>query len=295
MSDRAPVGDLAAGSLPPARQGAESATDDRPHTIASAPSRRRRSRRAWWFEVAIVIVLYGAYDAVRGLIRSDAPDAIRHGQALFRLEHLLAIDVEHPINNVLEHAAPVAIAACFLYASAHFLVTPAVLVWTWLRRPDAYGRARGVLAAVTVLALVGFWLFPTAPPRLLPGSGFHDTLSDYRSWGWWGAADSAPRPMAGLANQFAAFPSLHVAWAVWCGLTLWRHARTWPVRVTGALYPVVTVLVVLGTANHYVLDVAAGATLVWVCDRSTRMVSSWRDRHGARAVGRPPRRPTERS
>lgn len=258
--------------------------------IASPPAERPRARHAWWAELAIVVVLYAGYDAVRGLIRADAPEAVRHGQALLRLEHLLAIDVEHPINNTLEHSVPVAVVACLFYASAHFLVTPAVLVWTWLRRPRTYGGARAVLAGVTVLALLGFWLFPTAPPRLLPGSGFHDTLSDYRQWGWWGAADSAPRPMAGLANQFAAFPSLHAAWAMWCGVSLWRQARRWSVRVAGALYPVVTMLVVLGTANHYVLDVAAGVGLFWVCDRSMRTVFPWlrsrlpRRRRGATPV-----------
>ena len=96
---------------------------------------------------------------------------------------------------------------------AHFLVTPTVLIWTYLRRSAEYAVARTVLASITISALLGFWLFPTAPPRLLPGSGFHDTLAAYSNWGWWSASDSAPRALASVANQFAAFPSLHVAWA----------------------------------------------------------------------------------
>jgi hypothetical protein len=117
------------------------------------------------------------------------------------------------MNEFLSHLAPLAVPACFFYASLHFLITPGVLGWTWLRRSGSYRPARTVIALISVGALVGFELYPTAPPRLLPGSGFIDTLTAYRHWGWWGASDSAPTALAGLANQFAAMPSLHMAWA----------------------------------------------------------------------------------
>jgi hypothetical protein len=244
---------------------------------APAPRRTRRSP-ASLREFALVAVLYACYDAVHALIRGEAPEAVRHARDLLHLEHLLAIDIEHPVNNVLEQAVPIAVAACFFYASAHFIVTPAVLVWMWLRHAGHYTATRTVLAAVTVLALLGFWLFPTAPPRLVPGAGFHDTLADYSTWGWWAATDSAPKPLAAVANQFAAFPSLHVAWSLWCGVTLWRYARQPAVRALGAAYPLITALVVVGTANHFALDVLSGAGLWFVCDRTVRQLTTLRRR-----------------
>jgi hypothetical protein len=146
------------------------------------------------------------------------------------------------------------------------VVTPAVLVWTYRAHRDRYARTRSVLAFVTVAALIGFWLYPTAPPRMVPGAGFHDTLAAYSHWGWWSASDSAPKSLAGLANQYAAFPSLHMAWATWCGITVWRQAKRPAVRVAGLAYPILTAAVVLATANHYVIDVAAGLGLWVVAD-----------------------------
>ena len=78
---------------------------------------------------------------------------------------------------------------------------------------------------MTASALLGFWRFPTAPPRLLTAGGFHDTLAAYSQWGWWGSDASVPAGAAAIANQFAAMPSLHMAWAAWCGATVYRLTR----------------------------------------------------------------------
>lgn len=129
-----------------------------------------------------------------------------------------------------------------------------------------YTRARTALALTTAGALVGFWLFPTAPPRLLVGGGFHDPLTTYSGWGWWGTDASVPQGAAALANQFAAMPSLHVAWSVGCAATLLTQVRHPLVRVAALLYPVLTAVVVLSTANHFVLDVVAGAVLWALAD-----------------------------
>jgi len=103
----------------------------------------------------------------------------------------------------------------------HFAVTLAFLVWLYRRRPQAYRTARGVLLAMTLLALVGYWLYPLAPPRLMPGGGFVDTV---RIWGTWGVA--ASEPVTSASNQYAAVPSMHVGWALWCGRH--RAARALP-------------------------------------------------------------------
>ena len=239
-------------------------TDHNPQPLSQGwPNRLiavgRRSH--WWRELALVIAFYALYDAIRGLIGGGSPQAQRDGWDLLHWEQLLHVDPEHWLNDHLQHLAVLAVPACFFYATLHFLVTPGVLIWTYRARPAAYRRVRTVLALVTAAALVGFWRFPTAPPRLLTGAGFHDTLAHFSSWGWWGSDASVPAAAAAIANQFAAMPSLHLAWAAWCGATVYRLSRRSWVRVVALAYPVVTALVVLGTANHYLLDVLAGAAL----------------------------------
>jgi hypothetical protein len=214
---------------------------------------------AWWREVALIAVLYVGYDVSRGLRDGNVATANHHGQSLLSAEAWIHIDVEHSLNQWLGHAPVFAVIASYFYATLHFIVTPAVLIWIYRKRPASYAHARTTLAMATVVGLVIFWLVPTTPPRLLPGSGFHDTMAGVSGWGWWGGEGSAPKGLGSLTNQLAAMPSLHVGWALWAGYLIFRHARRDWVRVLGALYPVLTALVVMSTANHYLLDVVAGA------------------------------------
>ncbi|NEE43292.1 phosphatase PAP2 family protein, partial [Streptomyces sp. SID8455] len=116
-------------------------------------------------------------------------------------------------------------------------------------RSAAYRAARVWLMNSTLLGLVGFTLIPTCPPRLLDAShGFVDTMAQYSAYGWWGAGASAPRGLSGMTNQYAAMPSLHVGWSLWCGVLLWRHARHPLLRWAGIAYPLITTIVVMGTA-----------------------------------------------
>jgi hypothetical protein len=114
----------------------------------------------------------------------------------------------------------------------------------------------------TILGLVGFTLLPVAPPRMLPG--FVDTMAKYAEWGWWSGDASAPRGVGQWTNEFAAMPSLHVGWALWCGWQLIHHGRTATTKILGSVYPAITTFVVVGTANHYVLDAVAGMLVIAV-------------------------------
>ncbi|MFZ2014601.1 MAG: phosphatase PAP2 family protein [Nocardioides sp.] len=225
-----------------------------------APERPVRLLR-WWHELVLATLLYACYDAARGLSRGGFVKAERDGWHILDFERALHLDPEGWLNAHLQTFPLLAVPACYAYATLHFVVTPSVLVWAYCRRPTAYARARTTLALATAGALFGFWFFPTAPPRLLIGGGFQDTLATYSNWGWWGSQTSIPQGAAALANQFAAMPSLHVAWSIWCAATLIAHVRSRTVRVLAGLYPVITATVVLATANHYLLDVAAGAAL----------------------------------
>ncbi|MEV5505252.1 phosphatase PAP2 family protein [Streptomyces orinoci] len=216
-------------------------------------------RPRWWTELPLIAVVYGMYSAGRLLARGDVQSAVGHGLSILDLEKTFRINLEHPLNRVFTNNPVLGVPADFAYASLHYVLTPAVLVWLFRRHGEHYRKLRTWLLISTMIGLIGFTLLPTCPPRLLdPANGFVDTMQHYSSYGWWGADASAPRGFGGLTNQYAAMPSLHVGWALWCGVALWRHARhTW-VKVAGAAYPLLIALVVMGTANHYFLDAVAG-------------------------------------
>ncbi|CAM5449408.1 hypothetical protein SAVIM338S_02765 [Streptomyces avidinii] len=248
----------------------------------------RRQPPRWWAELLLLGVVYAAYSGGRLLARGDVGLAVDHGLAILRLEELLRIDFERPLNRIFTHHGVLGIPADFVYASLHYLVTPAVLVWLYRRRPLQYRFARTWLMFSTLLGLIGFALVPTCPPRLLDASyGFVDTMARYSGYGWWGGEASAPRGFGSFTNQFAAMPSLHVGWALWCGIALWRHGRRPLVRALGAAYPAVTALVVMGTANHYFLDAVAGAAVMgagWLAARAVAPAARTAGFHGKSTI-----------
>ncbi|MFI6700973.1 phosphatase PAP2 family protein [Streptomyces sp. NPDC050509] len=257
-----------------------------------------RPRPRWWTELALLVVVYAAYSAGRLLARGDVSTAVDHGLAILRIEQALLLNAEHPLNRLFTSTPAIGIPADFAYASLHYLVTPAVLVWLFRRRPARYRAARTWLMVSTLLGLVGFTLLPTCPPRLLDaGYGFVDTMAQYSSYGWWGTEASAPRGLGGMTNQYAAMPSLHVGWALWCGVLLWKHARTPLVRWLGLAYPLVITVVVMGTANHYFLDAVAGAAVMGagalLTRPATRAVERVRIRLTAGKAPHPPQAPAQ--
>ena len=142
----------------------------------------------------------------------------------------------------------------------------------YARRPEAYRPLRRTWWVMNGVALGGFYLYPLAPPRLLPGGGFTDTVIDVGVWGSW-ANDS----VAAASNQYAAMPSLHAGWAIWCGVAVaLLSTRPWA-RAVAVAYPVATVLVTLLTANHYLLDAVAGAGVLALALAAVRVTSPARE------------------
>jgi hypothetical protein len=134
------------------------------------------------------------------------------------------------------------------------LTVLAVLYW---RRPVDYRWARSALGFATLLALVGFWLYPLAPPRLLPGLGIIDTVHGVQDF-------SKPDygTLTALTNQYAAMPSLHFGWSLWCGVVIAVMAPKWWMKALGLLHPFFTVSAIVATGNHWVLDAVGGAAVV---------------------------------
>lgn len=219
-----------------------------------------------WRELLLVIVFYGAYTVTRLILSpTGTGPAFGHATDILSLERALGLDVELGLNRALVTLPWLARVANIFYATAHFAVTLSVLVWLYRRRPAHYLRLRSALMAATAIALAGFWLYPLAPPRLI-GHGYVDPVTALHTFGLYSGHGSGE-----LTNQFAAMPSMHAGWALWCGFVLFRLGhRTW-VRVLGAVYPMVTVLVILSTANHYLLDAVAGSLITMVT-----LTASWR-------------------
>ena len=236
-----------------------------PLLVPRPPSRLRSlwhqlARRRGLRELLLIAVVYAMYDGSRFFVEGRQSTALAHAMGVLDVEQGLDMAWEQTLNQVVSANALLAVPADYMYATLHYLVTPIVLVWMWRSHRAAYTRARTTLMVATVIGLVGFTLLPVAPPRMLPG--FVDTMAQYSGFGWWSTEASAPRGVGGYTNQFAAMPSLHVGWALWCGWQLVRHGRHFVTRAFGVLYPAITTLVVVATGNHYLLDAVAGVAVV---------------------------------
>jgi hypothetical protein len=148
--------------------------------------------------------------------------------------------------------------ANFMYVNSHFVITTAFLVWLYLRHNDHFYFVRNMFMVAMALALVGYALYPTAPPRLFTEFGFVDTITDFSNVNH----DSALVKI--FVNPYAAVPSMHIAFALMIsipGVMLSRH--TWA-KGFWAVYPLIVFWVVVVTANHYWVDAAIGALVAAV-------------------------------
>jgi hypothetical protein len=231
--------------------------------LAGKPTSRQRpvqERRGGLRELALVALLYVAYTGSRLLAAGDRAPALYRAHRLLALEATLGADFEHAMVNFFAAHQMVGLLSCYWYSAAHYLVTPVALFWLYRQGRRAYIHPRRALLIATALGLAMYLLVPTAPPRMV--AGYPDILSLHASAGWWGSDASAPRGLGGLTNELAAFPSLHAGWSLWVALTTQRWARRPMVRLAGWLHAALTALVVVGTANHWVLDVVGGWLMV---------------------------------
>jgi hypothetical protein len=206
-------------------------------------------------ELLLVAGLFLVYKFGRQLATGHTGEAFHNAHRVWDFERAVHLPGEGAVQSLLLHGDGLAHLANTYYAAVHFPATGAFLVWLYLRRPAHYVWARRVLAAVTAAALVLHLLFPLAPPRMLAATGLVDTARVYGPSVYGDpAADS-------LSNQFAAMPSLHFGWALMVAIGLIAATRSrwrwlWPA------HPMLTLLVIVGTANHYWLDAMAAAALL---------------------------------
>jgi len=236
-----------------------------------------RRRPAWWTQVLVIGFFLWAYDAINNLSSLRRTSALAHGLGIVHLEQRLHLDPELTLNHWLASHLTLGRMLADYYDTLHFFVTLGVLFWVWWRHSSRYRLLRNTLVGTNLIGFAVFWLYPVAPPRMLASFGFVDIVSVTHAVGAWSTG-----ALASQANEYAAMPSLHVAWAIWCALAVWVVRRDAISRTIAVAYVGVTSIIVIATANHYLLDVAAGAltaavsvafALIWErCRRPSRVV-----------------------
>lgn len=202
-------------------------------------------------ELSLVVGLYLVYEGARGLVAQNAARSVRHAHLLVSLEQSVHVFFEGGVQHAASAVPGLTGLLGIAYLGMHLSVTAALLLWVHQRRAAAFAFVRTTLLVASGLALVGFLVFPTAPPRLA-GIGIADTVSAHEVTLNGGLVNL-------LYNPYAAVPSMHIGYALVVGATLIKLARHRALRVAGALYPLLMLLVVTATGNHFFFDAFAGA------------------------------------
>ncbi len=197
-------------------------------------------------------MLVFVYGRIHDLAETRTALSLYDGFQLLAWERHLGLAVELPTNLWLAAHSRLAEVTSWYYQLAHLTVTLLVLVACYIWRPAVYRAARNALVFINLIGLAVFWVYPVAPPRLLPGGGFIDVTE---------VTGVAAASNTAAPDQYAAMPSLHTAWAVWVTLIVLLLVRSRWIRILGVIYPILTVTVIVATGNHYILDAAAGAAV----------------------------------
>jgi PAP2 superfamily len=206
-------------------------------------------------QVSLFVAAYLAYRAVRGLVEGRANAAFQHARELISLERTLHLFVEPSVQAWASGSHLVMVSASWLYVNAQTSITVGALLYLYLRHNRSFYFVRNMFMIGMAIALVGYTVFPTAPPRFMPEWGFIDTVSDLTGV----HVSHVSGSMTAMFNPYAAVPSMHVAFALMIGWPLARLARHALVRVLWVVYPFLMTFVIVVTANHFILDALLGA------------------------------------
>jgi PAP2 superfamily len=236
---------------------------------------RTRSVATWWrsrygsqllIEVGIVVGLLLIYRYIRTFNRTDLRDAFANARDIVRFESWLGLPFEDDLQAFLiDHPTLIKLLNHY-YVWFHFPAAIALLLWLYLRHPARYRPFRNLMAFATFTGLIIHLLFPLAPPRMM--DGFVDTMARY------GPSIYPDNPLDGAANQIAAMPSLHFAWAVIVAIAVISVLNT-PWRWVIVVHPVLMTLSIIATANHWWIDAAAAGCLVIAGIAWLRMMNGW--------------------
>jgi len=204
-------------------------------------------------QLMLFAVAYYGYQLVRGAVDGKVAVATWNATKLIWLEHTLHMFVEPSVQAWATNRHWIMDVTSVAYVTLHFLITVSALVWLYLRRNSSFYFVRNMFMVAMGLALIGYILYPTAPPRLMPEWGFTDPVSQVT-----GGSESNGT-VGALVNLYAAVPSMHVAMALMVGWSLARLVKPFPLKVLWSLYPLFVTFVVVATGNHYLMDAVLGA------------------------------------
>ncbi|MEO8539570.1 MAG: phosphatase PAP2 family protein, partial [bacterium] len=217
-------------------------------------------RRAWAItgrlglhEIVVVVVSFLIYFAIRGAVVDRAGEAMVRGFNLIDLEKRLHVYWELEMQSwILGHYWLIK-TMNGIYFWGHMPLVILVAVWLYVRHRTAYYITRNAFLASGAIGVVIYWLFPVAPPRLIPFAGFIDTMAAFDRVGY-----NAQEAKA-FVNPFAAVPSLHFGWSLLLGVIVaWVARKPWAYAF-GVIWPVAMFFSVVMTGNHFILDTVAGA------------------------------------
>ncbi len=205
-------------------------------------------------QLSLFLGVYLLYQLVRGLIDSnDVARASWNATKVINLERTLHVFVEPSIQAWALNEHWLMDIADWTYLNAHDLVTVGALTFIYLRRNDSFYFVRNMFMIAMMIALVGYAVYPTAPPRLMPEWGFTDPIQQLTG------VTAEHGPGSALLNLYAAIPSMHVCFSVMVGWPMSKLVRRRVARIAWRLYPLFITFVVIATGNHYLVDVVLGA------------------------------------
>ncbi|MCQ0012559.1 phosphatase PAP2 family protein [Actinomadura madurae] len=208
-------------------------------------------------EIAAALAVLVVYLVFTHAFSGDRAASDAHGRALLDFERWARLDAERPLNDLLVRHEWLGAVAAWEYATTYVIGTFGLLAYLWWTRNPAYAWARNTLILVTLIAICCFAVWPTTPPRLLPGEGYTDVIAIHHPPATWGTT-----VVSAGANPYAAMPSLHIGWVAWIGVAAVRARCGALLAWLCALHLVVTGLVIVATAAHYVVDIPGGLLLV---------------------------------
>ena len=214
-----------------------------------------------WIDALRQLVLfagaYYAYRIVRGLVDGQTAVAFDHARDIVAAERAMGLFFEPGFQDAVLTQTWLRDFANFMYVNSHFMITTTFLIWLYLARNHAYYYVRNMFMIAMGLALVGYVVYPTAPPRLLPEWGFTDTVAE-------AVGPAVQNTSEVLYNPYAAMPSMHVAFALMIGIPAMKLVANQALRYVWAGYPALVTFVVVATGNHFWLDAAFGAAVAAV-------------------------------
>lgn len=224
-------------------------------TDSAAPA-MPAARVAWLSalrECVLVVMVTFFYFLTRGLISGREDTAVHHARDVLAFERRLHIDIEPTLQRFTLDHHTLSTVLSWTYLVAHLPVLVAVAIWLYVAHRSGYRWFRNAFLISAAIGLTCYVLFPVAPPRFMPG--FVDVMEQDGL----GLDGSAAGP---FYNPYAAMPSLHVGWSFLAGVMIVRYSRRLWLRALGALLPLAMAFSVLGTGNHYLLDIVVGVGIV---------------------------------